>query len=671
LTAAIEDLVGLTFDQFTKTVVLPQGDFARFLTETAGDRQGLLRRLLGLDLYAEMGSLARQRGRAAATELDALKAAIGDVEPISEAGLATLEDRASALEAAISALDLLEVSIAGVRDELDAIDRQADALDVALADLADLETPEGVPDLDRGVVAAMNALAKTSATLTKARQKQQLTIERRAELPATADLINLLERHDRRAELSLELGEAEQALDQSAAASEAALMAAIEARDALTSADQAVVQARMRAGAAGIASSLSIGDVCPVCIRVINDLPEHEPLDELDELEEELLRAGQAVRDATETVRATSADEAAAKARRDDLAAAYDRTQRDLSTAGSEASTRALLRTAEKADRAVETMDEEVRAGEQALDEATVWRSSLERREVVARREFVAARDRITAMSPPAPGEESVADDWRALTVWARSRSTELQRERKDLSTRRGKHEKEQARLERELRTLAAPHISEPVAPEETSRELRRAFEAASIRAQDARERLERDVANVARIEALEVETVVADQLGRHLSARGFEQWLMADVMHDLASRASARLAELSSGAFSLVTDGADFQIRDHRNADELRSARTLSGGETFLASLALALALAESITDVTASVTAPIESMFLDEGFGTLDSETLDIVAGAIEELGSSGRLIGIVTHIRELADRMPARIHVLKTGSSSTVSD
>jgi exonuclease SbcC len=192
----------------------------------------------------------------------------------------------------------------------------------------------------------------------------------------------------------------------------------------------------------------------------------------------------------------------------------------------------------------------------------------------------------------------------------------------------------------------------------------------ATTRLEDARLRHERDAANVERCEHLDVERSVADQLGKHLSTRGFEQWLMADVMHDLAERASRRLIELSSGAYTLVTDGTDFKIRDHRNADELRNARTLSGGETFVASLALALALADSITDLAAEATTPpIESLFLDEGFGMLDAETLDVVAAAIEDLGASGRLIGIVTHVRELADRVPFQIRVSRTASGSRV--
>jgi len=144
----------------------------------------------------------------------------------------------------------------------------------------------------------------------------------------------------------------------------------------------------------------------------------------------------------------------------------------------------------------------------------------------------------------------------------------------------------------------------------------------------------------------------------------------MRDVMHDLAVRATDRLLELSGDAYSLVTDGTDFAIRDHRNADEVRGARTLSGGETFLASLALALALSESVSEL-ASVGAPrIEAMFLDEGFGTLDQDTLDVVASAIEELGAAGRMIGLVTHVAELAERIPTRFDVRKTASGSTVT-
>ena len=139
----------------------------------------------------------------------------------------------------------------------------------------------------------------------------------------------------------------------------------------------------------------------------------------------------------------------------------------------------------------------------------------------------------------------------------------------------------------------------------------------------------------------------------------------MEAALGELIDAGGERLRELSSGQFSLELVGRDVMVRDHANADELRGARTLSGGETFLASLALALALAEATSELAAEGAPRLESIFLDEGFGTLDPTTLDVVASAIEELGSAGRMVAVVTHIRELAERMPVRLEVTKVGA------
>ena len=86
------------------------------------------------------------------------------------------------------------------------------------------------------------------------------------------------------------------------------------------------------------------------------------------------------------------------------------------------------------------------------------------------------------------------------------------------------------------------------------------------------------------------------------------------------------------------------------------RQVRTLSGGESFLASLALALALSEELSR------GKLEALFLDEGFGTLDPEALELVAGILESLPTRGRLVGVVTHVEPLAERFPARLRVRK---------
>ena len=137
---------------------------------------------------------------------------------------------------------------------------------------------------------------------------------------------------------------------------------------------------------------------------------------------------------------------------------------------------------------------------------------------------------------------------------------------------------------------------------------------------------------------------------------------------HERVLAARERL-QPRGGQYSLVAEGGGFKVRDHRNADELRDARSLSGGETFLASLALALALGAATTDLAAQGSARLESIFLDEGFGTLDPEALEVVAATIEELASTGRLVGLVTHIRELAERMPTRLEVRRTATTAVV--
>jgi exonuclease SbcC len=108
--------------------------------------------------------------------------------------------------------------------------------------------------------------------------------------------------------------------------------------------------------------------------------------------------------------------------------------------------------------------------------------------------------------------------------------------------------------------------------------------------------------------------------------------------------------------------------VLDHDNARERRSASTLSGGETFLASLALALELSEQVQRASGAV--PLESLFIDEGFGTLDPETLDVVAGALESLPTGGRMVGVITHLPELTERLPARVRVLKSADGSRLS-
>lgn len=153
-------------------------------------------------------------------------------------------------------------------------------------------------------------------------------------------------------------------------------------------------------------------------------------------------------------------------------------------------------------------------------------------------------------------------------------------------------------------------------------------------------------------------------RLGDDLRTDRFQAFVLDETFRDLAKGAAIRLMQLSS-RYTLAYREDTFYVIDHDNAREQRSTDTLSGGETFLASLALALELSEQVQRASSAV--PLDSLFIDEGFGTLDPATLETVAGAIESLQVGGRMVGIIMHVQDLADRLPARVVVDKRTEGS----
>ena len=146
---------------------------------------------------------------------------------------------------------------------------------------------------------------------------------------------------------------------------------------------------------------------------------------------------------------------------------------------------------------------------------------------------------------------------------------------------------------------------------------------------------------------------------------RKFAQGLTLDNLIHLANRQLARL----HGRYVLQRQQGgelELDIVDTWQGDTRRDTRTLSGGESFLVSLALALALSDLVSHKTS-----IDSLFLDEGFGTLDPETLDVALDALDSLHASGKMIGVISHVEGLKERIPVQIRVHKgSGGLSTLS-
>jgi exonuclease SbcC len=172
-----------------------------------------------------------------------------------------------------------------------------------------------------------------------------------------------------------------------------------------------------------------------------------------------------------------------------------------------------------------------------------------------------------------------------------------------------------------------------------------------------------------AALDAAQTDQRVAKTLGDLLRSNKFPEWLETAALDTLVIDASVNLAELSGGQFELTHRKGEFYVIDHADADSQRSVRTLSGGETFQSSLALALALSAQLSTLAASGAARLDSIFLDEGFGTLDEATLETVAETLENLAHGDRMVGVITHVAALAERIPARFVVHRDQRTSSV--
>ncbi|MCI5941917.1 MAG: SMC family ATPase [Ligilactobacillus animalis] len=156
----------------------------------------------------------------------------------------------------------------------------------------------------------------------------------------------------------------------------------------------------------------------------------------------------------------------------------------------------------------------------------------------------------------------------------------------------------------------------------------------------------------------------------------GFERYILQTYLKEVLITANARLAHLTNGRYELCLNedtgrgasstGLELDIYDD-NAGKRRSVHTLSGGESFLAALALALALGEVIQKKSGGI--EIEALFVDEGFGSLDQEALRVALETLQTIEGKNRMVGIISHVTELQAQLPYQLQVVTKGERSTL--
>ncbi len=175
--------------------------------------------------------------------------------------------------------------------------------------------------------------------------------------------------------------------------------------------------------------------------------------------------------------------------------------------------------------------------------------------------------------------------------------------------------------------------------------------------------------------EAAEYDRLYRDLGGTNASKKAFDAWLMGMYLREVTAFASKRLEKMSEGRYRLMVDsdngrrtgltGLDLAVWDACTG-KTRPCATLSGGESFMASISLALGLADSIQNRSGGIR--LDALFIDEGFGSLDEQSLEQALNILDEIRDH-RMVGLISHVGEMRTRIPSRIEVIKTPEGSSV--
>ncbi|HEX3713660.1 MAG TPA: SMC family ATPase [Trebonia sp.] len=760
--AEIENLMGMSAAQFFQVVLLPQGEFARFLRADAKDKEALLQKLFGTDRFRRAEDWLADRRRAADKDVAAAEgtlvllvaqtaqaagvpvpapeeasaeppepaawaaglAARAAAEHGSAASLVTL--RKTELDAALAGRGQAEQLAERQRRRRDALRRQQELLE-ATPELAELSGPAAAGPLRAGAQRQQAQAGRLEALRVVARQADAedgtaaAARGRAARLAgdlAEAEAETLLRQASRAgagqardaaaaAAAALPAAQAEAVAARAVAADFAALVrehgkrlrlreAHLTARERWLTAQaqaQRIRGARIDGMRAELAAQMTDGSPCPVCGSL--DHPDPVDADSFPPVSrDEEDAAFRAASDAAQAAEQAGQAVAAADAVLSDLAKRL--AGAGLSALSPDAGLDVLTAAAGTASSAAERLEAEadllgstaasLAARQRELDELDksiaaghAWRTELAEKHAAALAEAAAAGTRAADRRAELAAQLGGAGDLEAA-ISAATRLAEAFAQAATVADQLAGHD------------LDVP--LDPPAPVEEAREAAEAAQGAYDAAVDAlgqarhqtgqltllQPRLEDAVAalhpvreraaQVRHLADLANGTGAANQYKMTLSS-----FVLAARLEEVAAAASERLLTMTAGRYSLVHSdarkgnakaGLSLLACDAWTGID-RDTATLSGGETFLASLALALGLADVVTGESAG--SRMEALFVDEGFGTLDEETLDEVMNVLDGLRAGGRIVGIVSHVSELRQRIPARIHVRKSRSGSHV--
>jgi exonuclease SbcC len=690
----IADLLGLDFDAFERSVLLAQGRFAEFLLAPPAKRDRVLKGVFGHDRIDAMRAIAKERRDGAATELEKLAVRIERYDEVK----ARLVETNLELEVIAARHELLTgaaSAAAGFEKAIAAADGQVATLSERLAVLESnagrLPDPAATNRMLADAAAAAERRGKLAAELHEAQERlaaTELALEAvnaagestiltkaTALLSAAEPQLKAVVAADRR------IGEMTERDDAAVAAVEAALTRVTEAERArdsslgrsveaakiLEEAEATLVTGRHLDMVSVLRRDLEAGELCPVCEQPVAEIPPAAAADHLEELEEVVAAARQAKLDIDQahTVALT----------------VLERTKEQVASARERAATAAagLAQAREDAATVRAELEETTMRLEKLLGPGDPASHLEERRTAYER--MVAERDEAARRVEQIRGrhDQAIRDEQEAgkamqdLGVLLADLAARLESPIElgsDAATLRAAFDQVQAEWKESTAQVVAARDEAAAELDAARRGHAELMERMGIEAslasevavlEDRRERLRASAARdedelgranemYASRDSLEEQTELYARINADLTDSRFVRYLLDDERARLAELGSEHFQRLSAGRYRFADDR--FSILDLAAADTTRRSDSLSGGETFLASLGLALALAEMVTRTGGR----LDAFLLDEGFGTLDPEHLDLAMEGVERLvaDDAGRLVVIVSHVPELRQRL-----------------
>lgn len=713
-------IIGLDKAQFQQTVVLPQGQFAEFLHARSADRQVILEKIFATGMYRQIQQFCDQERKDVEQRLEAASRDVRDVahrlirrvsEDVPEAivdwqesllGLATEPEDAAQLLTQVDDLVAESVTVAQrgrslVTSTSETMQRQQQALDrlrQARAVQEELQRASSALDAARTALhksrkeldAALQAHSSLgfaeeadAATVAEEVERQRAGLlhlsERAAAEPALRDQQARLERDARRAEDALQrlLEERSIAIPNQLASVIVNLQhASAQADDEASSAqraEQTALQGRLAGMAATLAGTLQEGTPCPVCGAVDHPAPADPTAQQVSA--EQLEQAG---------VRRQHAQEVAGRLRADLQAARTVATVIELPPDAPATESTEPQRLAVIQQRLSQIDTERAALVAQATQvQAEAERAALELRTLVeecrkAAQPFDSLADRLTALQQVLATAQQV----RQATA------------------------NDVAAAERHAQAVHAVSQAPPDASDEIMQRVSAAVDeavrdhAAAVSSADQMQRLADALAALCAdihdawdaLVHLRRQSAAVIRLADVLNGRApnilqqpLATFVVQQMFDEVVAAANHRLQTMLGGRFALVSTeeaagrerlhGLGLAVRDLAT-DAVRKPQTLSGGETFCASLSLALGLADTVRANAGGV--EIGMLIVDEGFGSLDSARLDDVMSELTRLRAGGRTVGVISHVAEMQRSIPERIAVRPrpggTGSALTVS-